>query len=107
MSRNLVTSIHPPTSVFLTYINVSPEMARTRHTMIREQVEKNPEFSETLLEKAAAAEHGDLNLNKTPEEMKEVMKKVDLALGRAEEELATHAEGEEEEEEEKEKITSG
>lgn len=66
------------------------EMAKIRHLMIREHAEKNPEFQEALLEKAAEAEHGELNLNKTPEEMEEVMKKVDLALGRVEEELATH-----------------
>ncbi|KAG0727302.1 Ganglioside-induced differentiation-associated protein 1 [Chionoecetes opilio] len=66
------------------------EMAKTRHIMIREQAEKNPEFKDALLEKAAAAEHGNLNLNKTPEEMDDVLKKFDVALGRVEEELATH-----------------
>lgn len=66
------------------------EMAKTRHTMIRGHADKNPEFQETLLEKASAAQHGDQNLNKTAEEMEEVMKKFDEALGRAEEELATH-----------------
>lgn len=62
-------------------------------------MKKNPEFQETLLEKAAAAEHGDLNLNKTPEEMEEVIRKVDLALGRVEEELAAHTGGEQVEKE--------
>ncbi|KAK8385619.1 hypothetical protein O3P69_016415 [Scylla paramamosain] len=66
------------------------EMARIRHIMIRGHADKNPEFQETLLEKASAAEHGDQNLNKTAEEMEEVIKKFDLALGRVEEELATH-----------------
>lgn len=73
-------------------------MARNRHTIIRQMVERNPEeFREALLQKAEEAEHGDLNLNKTPEEMEEVLGKVDAALGRVEEELATHSEGKEEE----------
>lgn len=66
--------------------------------MIRQQAERNPvEFREALLQKAEEAEHGDLNLNKAPEEMEEVLRQVDAALGRVEEELATHTDGKEDE----------
>lgn len=47
------------------------------------------------MKKAEEAECGDLNLNKTPEEMEEVLAKVDAALGKVEDELATHTEGKE------------
>lgn len=69
-------------------------MAKTRPSMIRGYAQKNPEFQETLEAKALEAQEGDQNLCKTAEEMEEVLGRFDVALGRAEEELATHTEGE-------------
>nr|XP_045625245.1 ganglioside-induced differentiation-associated protein 1-like [Procambarus clarkii] len=87
----LVDNPKPPFTPLL--LKRMKETAKTRHVIIREHAEKTPEFQEALMEKAAAAEHGSLNLNKTREEMDEVLQEFDSVLQKVEDELSSHTEG--------------
>lgn len=52
-----------------------------------------PEFRDALLQKAEDAEKGALNLNKTREEVEEVLKKVDDTLQEVEDQLSLNLPG--------------
>lgn len=76
------------------FVNLTfTEVAKNRPMIIREHAERTQEFRDALLEKAANVEHGALNINKTREEMDELLLEVDSALGNVEEELSLHTEG--------------
>lgn len=70
------------------------ELAKKRHTIIREHASKSSEFRDALLEKAAAAERGGaLHLNKSKEEVEEALMKVDATLQEVEDKLSSHLPG--------------
>nr|XP_053642431.1 ganglioside-induced differentiation-associated protein 1-like isoform X2 [Cherax quadricarinatus] len=90
------TAIHPelvdnPKPPFTpSVLKQMKENAKNRHVVIRGHAEKAPEFQKVLMEKAAAVEHGALKLNRTREEMDEVLKEFDLALQKVELQLSSH-----------------
>ncbi|XP_071520764.1 ganglioside-induced differentiation-associated protein 1 [Panulirus ornatus] len=90
LHQDLLDNPKPPfTSVMQKWLR---EVAKNHHTIIREHAERIPEFQDALLEKAADVEHGALRVNRTREEMDELLLEVDSALRNVEEELSFHTE---------------